>query len=258
MARFDKLELASRSPANPESAVELRKSFEETDWIKQADGERRTGQYENALRLYSRALELDKSLVQGWLGQVQMLVYLDECVEAEVWSRKALELFPNNGELLAARAQALCRTADTRQAQVVCDGSFKQAGQSAYRWIVRGELLVAGSQDLDRHCFDKAQQIDADWLVPLEIALIYLHYRLPSRGLDRVRLAVETAPDRHYCWYVQAQCEIELGLTTRAHTSLKRCLELSPGHVEAERRLTEVRHGGMPWFRTLRRLFGRS
>jgi tetratricopeptide (TPR) repeat protein len=258
MARFDKLELKSQTSTELEPAVALRKSFEETNWILQAEGERRTGQYENALRMYSRALELDKSLVPGWLGQVQMLVFLDEAVEAELWSRKALELFPNNGELLAARAQSLCRTGDMRQAQAVCDGSFKQTGQSAYRWVVRGELLVAGSQDLDRHCFDKAQQIDSDWLVPLEISLIYLHYRLPSRGLDRVRKAVEAAPDRHYAWYVQSQCEIELGLTTRAHLSLCRCLELSPGHVEAERKMAEVRHGGMPWLRTLRRLFGRS
>ena len=104
---------------------------------------RRRGEYETALRLYSRALELDKSLPEGWLGQVQMLVLLDELKEAEMWARKAFELFPNNGELLAARAQALCRLGDSKQAHAVSDGALKQPGQSAYRWIVRGELLLA-------------------------------------------------------------------------------------------------------------------
>ena len=33
------------------------------------------------------------SLVAGWLGQVQMLVFLGEYPEAELWARKALELF---------------------------------------------------------------------------------------------------------------------------------------------------------------------
>ena len=50
-------------------------------------------------------------LVAGWVGQVQMLVQLQEYPEADLWSRKGLELFPNNGELLAGRAQAFCRWA---------------------------------------------------------------------------------------------------------------------------------------------------
>jgi tetratricopeptide (TPR) repeat protein len=257
MARFDKLEIARQSLSKPAAASECH-ATDEAEWIAQANSARRGGKYENALRLYSRALELDKTLVAGWLGQVQMLVHLDETAEAELWSRKALELFPNNGELLAARAQALCRAGDQKQAHAVCDGSLKQPGQSAYRWQVRGELLVAGKQDLDRHCFDKAQQLDPDWLVPLEIALVYLHYQLPSRGIDRARQAVAGAPEQPYAWYVEALCEIELGLSSRAYQSLQRCLELCPGHVEAERLMTQVRHNGSSFLRTLRRWFGRS
>src|SRR5689334_12227259 len=85
---------------------------DERHWLRLADADRRNGLFEGALRYYSRALELDKSLVTGWVGQVQMLVALGEYPEAELWSRKALELFKNNAELLAARAQALCRTGD--------------------------------------------------------------------------------------------------------------------------------------------------
>ena len=47
--------------------------------------------------------------------------------------------------------------------------------------MVRGELLVTARDDVDRHCFDKAVQADPDWLVPLEIALIYLHTSSPAR-----------------------------------------------------------------------------
>ena len=94
----------------------------------------------------------------GWVGQVQMLVQLEEYPEAELWSRKGLELFPTNGELMAGRAQAFCRMGDMKQAHALCDGSLQQPGQSAYRWLVRGEIMVAARQNMDRYCFDKAQE----------------------------------------------------------------------------------------------------
>jgi len=84
--------------------------------MKAAGEERRNGLHESALRYYSRALELDKSQAAGWVGQVQMLVAMNECPEADLWSRKALELFKNNPDLLAARAQALCRIGDLKNA----------------------------------------------------------------------------------------------------------------------------------------------
>ncbi len=97
-----------------------------------------------------------------------------------MWGRKGLELFPGNGELMAGRAQAFCRIGDMKQAHALCDGSLQQAGQSAYRWLVRGEIMIAARQEMDRYCFDKAQELDADWLVPLEAARIELYYRRPS------------------------------------------------------------------------------
>ncbi len=141
MARFEKLEFDETRKQSEESAPRLQS--EGRDFLKMADSQRRLGQYENALRYFSRALEDDKSLVTGWLGQVQMLVFLGEFPEAELWSRKALELFPGHGDLLAGRAHALCRQGDTSQALAICDGALRQPGASAYRWLVRGEVMVA-------------------------------------------------------------------------------------------------------------------
>jgi tetratricopeptide (TPR) repeat protein len=247
------------SPEQPRPAhARAKPEHDERHWLRLADENRRQGLHENALRLYSRALELDKSLVAGWVGQVQMLVALGEYPEADLWSRKALEVFRNNGDLLAARAQALCRHGDLKQAVALCDGALAQSGQSAYRWMVRGELMVAGKESVDRHCFDKAVQIDSDWLVVLEIAHVYLHYRSPSKALVRARQAVEKAPDSCYCWYTQARCELDMGLDRRAKESLQRCLELVPGHVEAGQRLAELANRKWSLRRGIRRIFGGS
>jgi len=255
MARFDKLEFDdSRQHDEPEDrSAETRR--DETDWMQRADQHRRTGLYENALKFYSRALELDKSLIGGWLGQVQMLVQLAEYPEAELWARKALELFPAHGDLMAGRGQALCRLGDIKRAHEMCDGSLKQSGQSAYRWMVRGELLLAAKQATDQHCFDKAQQLDADWLVSAEIALVYLFYRNPSRAQLRARRACETAPDQYYAWLVQARCQRALGLDSQARRSLQTCLELCPGHEDARQMLAELETGSVSslgrWLRGL-------
>ena len=256
MARFDKLELESGSPRQPERPSKSKPVREQVPWIDQAIEERRCGNYENALRLYSRALEDDKSLVNGWVGQVQMLVVLEEAVEAELWSRKALELFPGNGDLLAGRAQGMHRSGNAQQAMGLSDSSLKATGQSAYRWLVRGELMAATKQETDRHCFDKAVENDKDWLVPLEIAQVYLRLEMPSRALERVRRAVEMAPDRFFPWYIQGETERELGLESAARKSLQRCLELCPNHDEADRSLRSLDQGGWSCGRVWRRVFG--
>jgi tetratricopeptide (TPR) repeat protein len=257
VARFENLEFdkAEEEPERLLARAETERERDERYWLKEADHARRCGHYENALRYYSRALELDRSLTSGWLGQSQMLVLLGEYPEAELWARKALELFRKNGDLMAARAQALCRMSDLKAAQALSDAALGQEGQSAYRWMVRGELLVSSRRELDRHCFDKAMQADPDWLVPLEAALIYRHFQLPSKALLRVRQAVEKAPGSYYCWYIQGCCELDCDLERQGRQSLARCLELSPNHLDASRRLVEVDNRGWSLKRGLRRLF---
>lgn len=249
MNRFRKLELETAAEVAPETSSESQPVRNASNWIKRADDCRRDGQYESALRFYSRALEDDKNLISAWVGQVQMLILLGEHPEAEIWSRKALELFPSDGELMAARAQALCRLGQTKPAFAAIDGAMNQAGSSAYRWMVRGELLLAGKQSTQKHCFDKAIQMDEDWLVPVESALIYLHYRQPSNALNRARLGIERAPDSPYAWYTAGVCQSKAGLHTQARRSFKTCLELSPGHRDAESQLQAMRAEGGLWKR---------
>ena len=78
-----------------------------------------------------------------------------------------------------------------------------------------GEIMVAARHSMDRYCFDKAQELDSDWLVPLEAARVELYYHRPGKALVRIRRALELAPDVPYAWYVQGVCQAEFGLTRR-------------------------------------------
>ncbi len=257
MPRFDRLELESSSNQPDEPNRRDESVRDERHWLSQADKERRRGFYENALRMYSRSLELDKSQVVGWVGQVQMLVAQGEYPEAELWARKALELFKNHAYLLAGRAQALCRMKDQKQAVASSDAALAQPGHSAYRWMVRGEVMIV-SGEVDRYCFDKAIQIESDWLVPLEIAQIYLYHRRPTKALPRARQAVEKAADQAYPWYIQGVCERELNMIDAARRSFRRCLEIVPNHADADRALHELRDSGWSLGRAIKNLFRRS
>jgi tetratricopeptide (TPR) repeat protein len=239
--RFDRLEFDEPDPLRPpELSTNTGEERDERYWLNRADAERREGLHENALRYYSRALEINKSVVEAWVSQVQMLIALGEYPEAELWSRKALELFRNNGDLLAARAHAMVRIGNLLEALPLSDTALKQEGQSPYRWMVRGEIMLARKQDMEQHCFDKAVQLDKDWLVLVEIGQIYRYRGKPTKAVIRLRQAVERVPDRPYCWYVQGCCERELGLYPAAKRSFLQCLELKPGHSDARRSLIEL------------------
>jgi tetratricopeptide (TPR) repeat protein len=260
--RFDKLEINTPQPTVAKAGQAVspevkREEFDALYWMEAADKSRRDGLYETALKYYSRALEQDRSMVGGWVGQVQMLVLLEELPEADLWSRKALELFPNHGELLVGRGQARCRMNDLKQAYALCDGAFKQGGQSAYRWMVRGEILLATGKENYSYCFDKAHESDADWLVMLEIGSIFRYYRKPGMGLPWIRRAVEAAIESPYPWYVLGCCMAELGHDKQAAQAFRRCLDLDPQHLEAGQKLVELDRRRWSPIRFIRRLFRR-
>jgi len=260
MKRFDRLEFDHAQPvelgqSHQQQQRERAPDHDQHYWMRSATDHRRRGLFEEALKLYSRALELDRSLVEGWTAQVRMLIAMGEYPEAELWSRKALELFKNNPDLLAGRCQALCRTGDLKTAAAISDSAVSQQGAGSYPWMARGELMLARKERLDDYCFDKAVQLDDDWLVPLEIGDIFLHYRRAAKALSRIKQAVEKAPDSAYCWYRQGACELELGLSGPASKSLSRCLQLEPKHADARKALAEMAGGRGSIRRFFRRLF---
>jgi tetratricopeptide (TPR) repeat protein len=264
--RFHRLELGdsqqqAQSVRTTSSALspQLAALHDSPYWMRQADQSRRQGQFEEALRQYSRAVELDRAAVVCWVGQVQMLIAMGEYPEAELWARKALELFRNHADLTAARAQATCRDGKIKESLAICDAALAQPGESAYRWIARGDVMLARKDSVEQHCFDKAAQIDPDWLVLIEIAAIYAFYHRHAKALTRCRQAVEKAPDEPYAWYQRARSERAMGLIGPAKQSYRQCLDLQPKHSPARLELLQMDSvRGSIFRRLLRRLFARG
>jgi tetratricopeptide (TPR) repeat protein len=208
-----------------------------------ADTAYRAGLFDPALQSYTRALKNNRALIPAWVGQVQMLVELAEYREARLWSDKALELFRNNGDLLAAKSRACFRQRDRAAAISCSDASLESPGSSPQRWQARGEIMLQRSAARARDCFERSfTDPGADWFDRTIVARVYLFYDEAARAIEYARAATQMQPAHAYCWYILGQCQESIGWSGEAAVSYSRCLELDQGHKPAGAALVTVQN----------------
>ena len=253
--RFANLEFTQRETETVAAARQHTASDDLTRrYQRQAIDAERWGRHEEALRLYTRALQEDRTLIPAWVGQVRMLVQLDECHEARVWTHKALELFQNQGELLAAEAQAVCRLGDHKAALALSDASIQAEGESPWRWQVRGEVLLARRDRFAGECFDRSiHHATADWFDRVIVARIYQYYGQFSNALHYLREALALEPAHACAWLLSGQCQVALGQSAQAQVSYETALGLCPEWQPACQALDGLA-GTRPLFTRLRAL----
>lgn len=215
------------------------------DDLRMAYESARAGCFETSLQLHTHALRGSRALTPAWVGQVQMLVELTEYPEARLWADKALELFKNNGELLAAKAQACLRHGAYDAAVVCTDASLQSPGSSAYRWRVRAEVMLRQTADRARDCFEKSlAEQGADWFDRVQIARAYLFHKRPAAAIPYAQAAVDLHPGSAYAWLVLGRCFGASGMAERAAASFERSMQLPGGHADAQAALRRLRESG--------------
>ena len=208
-----------------------------------------TGRFEQGLRAYAKVLEFNPGNAAAWTGQVRMLIELGEHREARLWADKALETFPNEPELLAAKAVALARSGDLKGALAFSDASIEERGDTPYIWLARGDVLLAREEKRAEYCFQKALALAAyDWFVLWLASRIYYYYEQFANALKVVQRAVELDPVRAVVWLQLGRCQLAVGLVNPARTSFQQARELDPAWRESGVDLTEAAHAGL-WAR---------
>jgi tetratricopeptide (TPR) repeat protein len=229
--RFSNLEVTR---AQQEHSAQLRAAAGEpvrggADHLRRAVELFEGGEFEPALQHYTRALGVDRTLVVAWVGQVRMLIELGECLEARMWAEQSIELFRGNGDLLAARAHACLRLRDFSRAMAVSDASVAAPGSSAYRWIVRGEVMLCENQPLAKDCFRRAlAEPESGWFERVTIARCCLHWSHPTAAVEYATEAVGMRPGHHYPWFVLGEAQRALGLSGQAYESFQRSVQIHP------------------------------
>lgn len=228
MSRFGNLELGDGAEDSADKPLNVA-AKDETHFMAQAREAFENGSFESALRNYSKVLEFNPRNTGAWTGQVRMLIELGEYREARLWADKALEQFPHEPELLAAKAVALGRSGDVQGAIAFSDASIEERGDTPYVWLARGDVLLARKEARANYCFDKALLLaPQDWFTAWLAARIRAFYEQFALALGLLQQAVEWNAGHFLLWLELGLCQQQLGFASASSASLRRAQELNP------------------------------
>jgi len=232
--RFSKLEKSNpaappSAPVQPEPAHDVQSSSDYPTFLLLADEAYFSGNFRDALRHYSRALQQENAQVYPWIGQISSLLALKQYKEAELWSTRALEQFPEDPSLLSQRARVLAATGNLKRALGVSDYAISH-GATTWTWLARGEVLLEAGDTNALFCFEKAAELtgDEDWRIPLLAGLCFARKRQWASAEDFLRRATVKNPKSAFAWYELARVLLETGQTDRAVDAVGRSEQLNP------------------------------
>jgi len=256
MSRFGNLELGGEfEEQSRQQQGALVK--DEPYYLSEARAAYENGNFEQALRHFSKVLEFNPQNAVAWTAQVKMLIELGEFCEAKLWADKALERFPREPELLAAKAVALGRSGDLRGALAFSDASIEERGDTPYVWLARGDVLLARKEHRADYCFEKALLLSPNnWFVAWLAARIRYYYKQFTLALKLAQQAVEWNSGHYLLWLQLGQCQQALGLAGPARNSYAQAQQLNPHCPEVSASLaglsgTGLGHHVRGWWRRL-------
>jgi len=244
MSRFGNLEFDGQHEEDSQQQAPLAK--DEVFYWQQATAAFETGDYEQALRQYSKVLEFNPQNAAAWTAQVRMLIELGEFREARLWADKALERFKTNPELLAAKAVALGRGGDLQEALAFSDASIEERGDTAYVWLARGDVLLSRGERRAEYCFEKAlTQAPKDWFVAWLAARIRLYHRQLVLALKLLQKAIEWNAGNFILWLELGRCQEALGMVSAATSSFTQARDLNYDCLEAQTACIRLSKAGL-------------
>lgn len=255
MSRFGNLEFGNESEEQPRQISGLVKDG--AFYMAEARTAFENGNFESALRFYSKVLEFNPQNAAAWTAQVRMLIELGEFREAKLWADKALERFPHEPELLAAKAVALGRSGDLQGALAFSDASIEERGDTPYVWLARGDVLLAREEQRADYCFEKALLLaPKDWFVAWLAARIRYFHEQFALAMKLLQQAVEWNAGHFLLWLELGQCQQALGLVGAARDSFGLARQLNAGCYEISLKIAKLSEVSLPsrvrgWVRRL-------
>ena len=264
MGRFSKLEV--REAAQPKKservAKPLRKSsgaaplsYDST--MRDADERFYQGDWKEAIRLYSRALQLDNSQVAPWVGQVIALLFQGQLREADAWAKRSLECFPDHPAAVSIHGLVFVLQGMTKRGIGSSDYAMGLGADDPVAWIARGWMLLEADNKNWKNCFMKALEIcpSDEWKMHTLSGFILEHYKKWPQAVERFRQAADQQTGNFYLWHHLGICYSKLGVARKAIEAQKHVLSIDPDYHPAKREIKRL--SGFSLFGIFKRLFRR-
>ena len=212
---------------------------------------------EASMRAYSKALEIDPGSTEAWIGQLNCLITQEELHEAELWSKKAIEIVGESQELLAIQARIKCREGDFDRAYGLSDASIGFNGNSYLAWTVRGEILIYAQNKKPENCFEKALNLfPNDYLVYADIVSSCLFAKNYYVAINYAKKATELFIDNPHAHFLAARCYDRLNKNNLAKKEIDIVMELNPDYKGVRKLLNE--YNNISFFKKFRNLLRRK
>jgi tetratricopeptide (TPR) repeat protein len=251
MSRFGNLELGNEFDGQSRGRRPALK--DEGHYLAEAHSAFAAGRFEQALRYFGKVLEFNPINVLAWSGQVRMLIELGEFKEARLWADKALEKFPQDPELLAAKAVALGRLGNVEEALALSDAAIEvKGGETPYVWLARGDVLLAREEMRAQFCMDKGLSLaPGDSFILWLAARIRAYYEQFALALKLLQQALEINTGNFVLWLEAGRCQAALGMSGAAEKSFLQALQLNPDCITRSEAACLSRNRVSGWWRRL-------
>jgi superkiller protein 3 len=227
----------------------------------QSEGDRffYAGDYQKAMRAYSRAMQVDHSAIDPWVGQVLSLVRLKQYREAAMWALRATELFPEDARLSSLQGLTLALTG-ARQRAIACS-DFAMArpnGGTAFTWAVRGQILAHSENPNAAFCFEKVLETrdPGDWQIMALVGDFLISEKKWARAIEFLKPAVEANPGNAWLWKRLGYANEQLAFTQTAMAAYRSAQEINPNDREASESIRRLATTSLPtrlWRRLTRK-----
>ncbi len=181
MSRLEKIELGKFSSV-PIDSLKTEKQLSAQDYLEKATEAFYDEDFEGAIFLYSKVLEINKYSIMSWIGQVRSLLELKEFGAARKRFKTAQYVLGELPELFSLQALLKCYSGKIRDAIKLSDKSIEDSDRSSFPWFIRGYIyLIKGFKDKPEYWFTQAITVDpVNMYLQVDIGRLCYTYNLPE------------------------------------------------------------------------------
>ena len=207
----------------PEGGSKLVVLKNAVDWYNEGIDLHRSGNYEEAIQCYDRALEIDPKGADVWNNKGVAFKNLGHYDEAIKCYDRALKIDPKYARAWLNKSVALGNLGRYDEAIQCYDRALEVDPKDADAWYSKGVALnELGRYDEAVQCYDHALKIDPKYASHRVIGDLRLQHR-----------ALEIDPKYAYAWHNKGVALKHLGRYDEAIACYDRALEVDPKHAHA-------------------------